>query len=306
MLSFNILLLYSNKTTFELNLQQKAKSWIEKKFLIVIRRKEDFSVITSISITKARIGLLLVFFLMICFSISLILSKTLLSQWFDPTYVESENTAKIFALSETLDSLLMEVEAKDNYVRNIKRIISGDDMEDTVSEKEKTLPLETNRGEIDLYKSSEATKSIIEEFESMPLEENSFVTITSSSFSDAYFFPPLKGVVTGGFQPDENHFGVDIVSEEDEPVKSIADGTVVFASWTLETGYVVTVQHSNELVSIYKHNAVLLKKLGDPVRGGEIISIIGNTGEQTTGQHLHIELWYKGNPLNPQEFIKFD
>jgi murein DD-endopeptidase MepM/ murein hydrolase activator NlpD len=289
-----------------LNLQQRAKSWIEKKFLFVIRRKEDFSVITSFSITKVRVGLLLILLLMICFGISLILAKTVLSQWFDPAYTESENTARLYALSETVDSLLMEVEAKDTYVQNIQRIIEGNEVTDTVNKVDPALPLKVDRQEIDLYKTSEATKSIIEEFESKPLDENSFTGITSTSFSDAYFFPPIKGVVTGGFEPSKSHFGVDIVSAENEPVKSIADGTVVFASWTLETGYVVTVQHSNELISIYKHNSVLLKNLGDPVRGGEIISIIGNTGEQTTGQHLHIELWYKGNPLNPQEFITFD
>ena len=243
---------------------------------------------------------------MVCFSISLIASKTILSRWFDPGYIETENTARIFALTETLDSLLLEVEAKDNYVRNIRRIISGDESEDALAPTDTSVSLEVNRQNIDLYKSSEATQSIIEEFRSKPLDETSFVSISSSSFSDAYFFPPLKGVVTGSFEPSQSHFGVDIVSAENEPVKSIADGTVVLASWTLETGYVITVQHSNELISIYKHNSVLLKKLGDPVRGGEIISIIGNTGEQTTGQHLHIELWYKGNPLNPQEFITFD
>jgi murein DD-endopeptidase MepM/ murein hydrolase activator NlpD len=289
-----------------LNFQQRIRSWINKKFLFVIRRKEDFSVITSFTITKVKVGLLLIFLLMVCFSISLIASKTILSRWFDPGYIETENTARIFALTETLDSLLLEVEAKDNYVRNIRRIISGDESEDALAPTDTSVSLEVNRQNIDLYKSSEATQSIIEEFRSKPLDETSFVSISSSSFSDAYFFPPLKGVVTGSFEPSQSHFGVDIVSAENEPVKSIADGTVVLASWTLETGYVITVQHSNELISIYKHNSVLLKKLGDPVRGGEIISIIGNTGEQTTGQHLHIELWYKGNPLNPQEFITFD
>lgn len=279
-------------------------NWIEKKFLFVIRRKEDFSVITSFSITKVSLGLLLILFLMVCFTISLILAKTLLSQWFDPAYTETENTLKIYALSETVDSLLMEVQAKDTYLQNIKGIIAGEDLVDT--RPDTAVPLEVNRAEIDLYKTSEATRQIIEEFESLPLDESSFMGITSSSFSDAYFFPPLKGVVTGGFDPAKNHFGVDVVSAENEPVKSIADGTVVFASWTLETGYVVTIQHSNELISIYKHNSVLLKNLGDLVKGGEIVSIIGNTGEQTTGQHLHMELWYKGNPLNPQEFITFD
>lgn len=289
-----------------MNFQQRIRSWIDKKFLFVIRRKEDFSVITSFTITKVRVGLLLVLLLMVCFSISLIASKTVLSRWFDPGYIETENTARIFALTETLDSLLVEVEAKDNYVKNIKRIIAGEDSDHEPGQPDTAAPLEVNRQQIDLYKSSEATQSIIEEFRSKPLEESSFVSISSSSFSDAYFFPPLKGVVTGGFEPSQSHFGVDIVSAENEPVKSIADGTVILASWTLETGYVISVQHSNELISIYKHNSVLLKKLGDPVRGGEIISIIGNTGEQTTGQHLHLELWYKGNPLNPQEFITFD
>ena len=289
-----------------MNFQQRIRSWIDKKFLFVIRRKEDFSVITSFTITKVRVGLLLVFLLMVCFSISLVASKTFLSRWFDPGYIETENTAKIFALTETLDSLLLEVEAKDNYVRNIKRIIAGEDADHIATQADTSGPLEVNRQSIDLYKSSEATQSIIEEFRSKPLDETSFVSISGTSFSDAYFFPPLKGVVTGSFEPSQSHFGVDIVSAENEPVKSIADGTVILASWTLETGYVITVQHSNELISIYKHNSVLLKKLGDPVRGGEIISIIGNTGEQTTGQHLHIELWYKGNPLNPQEFITFD
>ncbi|MEX2593500.1 MAG: M23 family metallopeptidase [Anditalea sp.] len=289
-----------------MNIQQKAKNWIEKKFLFVIRRKEDFSVITSFSITKVRIGLLLLFLFMTCFAVSLVLSKTLLSRWFDPVYIETENMARIYALSQTVDSLLLEVEAKDRYVMNIQRIIAGEEVEETIEEADTAVSLEVKRGEIDLYKTSQATKDIIEEFESRPVDEKSFVTITSRSFSDAYFFPPLKGVVTGGFEPAKSHFGVDIVSAENEPVKSIADGTVIFASWTLETGYVISVQHSNELISIYKHNSVLLKNLGDPVKGGEIVSIIGNTGEQTTGQHLHIELWYKGNPLNPQEFITFD
>ena len=251
------------------------------------------------------IGLLLTILLTVCFVTSLFLSKTLLSRWFDPAYAESENTEKIFVLTEMMDSLLVEVEARDRYVKNIQRIIAGD-VEESTEQTDTTVPLEVNRDEIDLYKSSEATRSIVQEFESRPLDETSFVSIASSSFSDAYFFPPLKGVVTGSFEPSRNHFGVDIVSGENEPVKSIADGVVVFASWTLETGYVVALQHSNELISIYKHNSVLLKNIGDPVKGGEIVSIIGNTGEQTTGQHLHMELWYKGNPLNPQEFITFD
>src|SRR5690606_39742746 len=98
---------------------------------------------------------------MTCFSISLIASKTLLSRWFDPGYIETENTARIFALTEALDSLLLEVEAKDNYVKNIQRIIAGDETDDALTQGDTSVPLEVNRQGIDLYKSSEATKTII-------------------------------------------------------------------------------------------------------------------------------------------------
>lgn len=289
-----------------MSLKQKLNDWIETKFLFVIRREEDFSVITSISITKIRIALLLFLLLITSFGISLVLSKSLLARWFDPAYIESENTARIYQLSEVVDSLILEVQAKDRYVKNIQQIISGGQIpEDTLLESEPSQ-LEVNRTEIDLYKYSDATLSVISEFESMPLDESSFGRISNSAFADTYFFPPLKGVVVSGYTPSNNHFGVDIVAAENEPIKAIAEGTVIFASWTLETGYVVGIQHSNELISIYKHNSVILKSVGDAVRGGEIVAIIGNTGELTTGQHLHLELWYKGNPLNPQEFITFD
>jgi len=288
-----------------LSLKQKINDWIETRFLIVIRKEEDFSVITSFNITKIRVGLLLVLVFMTCFLISLFLSKSLLARWFDPVYIETENMVKIHALSETIDSLILEVDAKDQYVKNIQSVISGEFENDKPIRPDTANKL-VNRGEIDLYKSSDATKQIIGEFESLPLEETSFGRISSGSFSDNYFFPPVKGVVTSGFSASQNHFGVDVVAAENEPVKAIADGTVIFSSWTLETGYVVAVQHSNELISIYKHNSVILKSIGDPIRGGEILSIIGNTGEQTTGQHLHLELWYRGNPLDPREFITFD
>lgn len=239
------------------------------------------------------------------------MSKTILASWFDPGYQESENMKKIFALSQTVDSLMVESEAKDKYIKNIQQIIAGEYVSDSSivatddSVNQNNASFSTPKEE-DLFKKGEASKEVIDEFEAMPPGERSFERISSSSFTETYFFSPLKGVVTSSFDLTEDHFGVDLVSEENEPVKSVADGTVIIASWTLETGYVIGIQHSNELISIYKHNSVLLKSVGEPVSGGEVISVVGNTGEQTTGQHLHFELWYKGNPLNPQEFITFD
>lgn len=126
-----------------------------------------------------------------------------------------------------------------------------------------------------------------------------------SGISNFFFFSPLKGIVSENFKANEQHYGVDIVGPENEAVKATLDGTVVLATWSSETGYTISVQHSNNLISVYKHNSVLLKKVGDYVKAGEAIAIIGNSGEQTTGPHLHFELWYNGNAINPQDYMVF-
>jgi murein DD-endopeptidase MepM/ murein hydrolase activator NlpD len=123
--------------------------------------------------------------------------------------------------------------------------------------------------------------------------------------SKLHFFSPIKGLVTNSFNAIQNHYGTDIVGAPNEVVKATLGGTVVMATWTLETGYVIEIQHDNNLISVYKHNAELLKRVGDHIRVGDPIAIMGNSGELTTGPHLHFELWYKGTPLNPEDYISF-
>ena len=285
----------------------KLRNWLTEKYLIVIRKKQDFSVMGSFNVSFARAIILGVLSLSVIFFISLVLTRTILRQWFDPVYMETENTAKILMLSDIVDSLSIAVSQKDAYLANIQGIITGNEDLDlkTLAEKDQIISKPDSPGQ-SVFEPSEATLSILGEFGSAPLEISNPVGISTGSFAEIFFFTPIKGVLTSVFAPQEDHYGVDIVAKENEPVKAIADGTVILASWTLDTGYIISVQHSNELISIYKHNSVILKKVGDLVRAGEIISIIGNTGELTTGQHLHFELWYKGTPLNPQEFITFD
>lgn len=135
---------------------------------------------------------------------------------------------------------------------------------------------------------------------------NFSISEESQSLAYFHFFKPITGIVSKEFKMDEGHYGIDVVAEEDAGVKSTLNGKVVFAAWTAETGHVVAIQHSNELISIYKHNSVLLKKEGDIVKAGEVIAIVGNSGKFTTGPHLHFELWFKGSPLNPTEVINFE
>ncbi len=272
----------------------------------MIRKEQDFSVITSINVTSGKILAVVLLAFILTFGFSLFLSKTLLKAWFDPFYKDSENTAFLLQMTETVDSLRMEVLKKDNYVKNIQKIIDGeatyleDYKEDDVDE-----PMPKRNPEM-TFEPSDATLSILQEMRGTPLEVGMALPVETGFLKEVYFFPPIKGLVTATFDPKKDHFGIDIVAKENEPVKVIADGMVIFSSWTLGTGYVVAVQHSDEIISIYKHNSVILKSIGEAIKGGEIISIIGNTGELTTGPHLHFEIWYKGSPLNPQDFISFD
>ena len=119
-------------------------------------------------------------------------------------------------------------------------------------------------------------------------------------------FAPVSGTMSQDYDPDIKHYAVDIVAPRDTPVKAVANGTVVFAEWTAETGYVIILEHEEGLLSVYKHNGSLHKQQGDVVRVGEVIASVGNTGEFTTGDHLHFELWHNGTPVNPLDYIDFN
>ena len=122
---------------------------------------------------------------------------------------------------------------------------------------------------------------------------------------ETLLLPPALGPISQEFNPEEGHYAVDIVLEENTPIKAISDGRVIFAEWTAQTGYVIILEHSKGILSVYKHNASLSKEQGDVVQGGEVIALAGNTGELTTGYHLHFELWVEGYPMDPKNFFNF-
>jgi murein DD-endopeptidase MepM/ murein hydrolase activator NlpD len=201
-----------------------------------------------------------------------------------------------------LDSLEMELNRRDRYFDNMRAIISG--------EEPNNYDNKADTGE--RYESITFTRSSEDSIIRQLFEEESEYDLSVfnrrgkiGSISQLHFFPPVKGIVTNSFQATKSHYGTDIVSGADEAVKSTLDGTVTMATWTLETGWVIQVQHSNNLISVYKHNAELLKRAGDYVKAGEPIAIIGNSGELTTGPHLHFELWHNGVALNPEDYILF-
>jgi len=240
---------------------------------------------------------------MVFMIISLMLVKTLLAQWFDPEHAELEANKRLIMLSSAVDSLAYEVDLKDQFIDNLSMIIKGDDTLE-LAEEVSGQRLSTLNTEIDLDNLPPIDSQFRKEFEQgeVLLDLDSY---GSGELQEFFLFSPISGIVLSPYNVRSEHYGVDVVSKKNEPVKCVADGTVIFSDWTQESGYVISVQHKGNLISVYKHNSALLKKVGNFVNAGDIISIIGNTGELTSGPHLHFELWYNGNPVNPEEFVSF-
>jgi murein DD-endopeptidase MepM/ murein hydrolase activator NlpD len=219
-----------------------------------------------------------------------------------PGYADVGMRRQLVNLSLKADSLEEVLTQKNLFTDNLNNVLRGniktDSAENRPDKSKEYSKVKTNASinELALQKSTEAQDQYSLAYGT---ESN------KSGISNFFFFTPIKGFISASFKTSEQHFGVDIVGPENEAIKTTLDGTVIMAAWSSETGYVITVQHSNNLISVYKHNSVLLKKAGDYVKAGEPIAIIGNSGEQTTGPHLHFELWYNGNPINPQDYMVF-
>lgn len=288
--------------------KKTLSTWLTTRYLLIIRSEENFAEKKTISFNRARILLLLIGSLLVFMLVSLLLVSTLLKQWFDPRFAEMRANREVLQMSERVDSLIYEVDKKDAFIANIKNILSGKDgeyQENQISQvqvpgQEEVADLPNSREEVHTEIDSQFRKEFEKDGYEL-LEDRGSLNL---DLANMYFFSPIEnGYLSSGFDPRGDHFGIDIVSKKDEPVKCVAEGTVIFSSWTMDAGYVVAVQHKDNIISVYKHNSDLLKSVGNFVSAGEIISIIGNTGELTTGPHLHFELWYNGNPIDPADFI---
>ncbi|MDQ1296588.1 MAG: family metallopeptidase, partial [Bacteroidota bacterium] len=223
---------------------------------------------------------------------------------FIPGYPDVTIRRNILISAIRLDSLDRELALRDKYFANLNAIISGKTPTDFYSVQDTTGNYKAISFNNIPEDSELRAKVENEEKYNLTLGPSSPESVTS--LAGLHFFPPVKGIISGRFDMRTKHFGTDIVTKPKSPVSAALDGTVIFTGWTMETGFVIELQHPNNIVSVYKHNANLLKETGDLVRAGEPISIVGDSGEMyTSGPHLHFEIWYKGSPLDPEKHILF-
>lgn len=204
-----------------------------------------------------------------------------------------------------IDSLETEILQYDSYLNNVKNILQGNQPSDTfeVNKIYQDTVANISKSEFNSSKLDSIIRAQLEETETGAINPQS--KQIKESIKNIHFTMPLRGIVSNEFNPKKSHYGIDIVPGNDETISATLSGTVILATWSVETGYIIGIQHNFNFVSFYKHNSVLLKKVGDRVKSGESIAIVGNSGENTTGPHLHFELWHNGTPVNPRDYISF-
>lgn len=226
-----------------------------------------------------------------------------------PGYGSASAHPEMVKIYRELDSLENLAEAQELYNQGFKRMLTADvEYAPSGPPSKKTAedhrPVE--RSEEDARLRNEVEVAQIRQVTGDAQSGNPVnISPRETPLEQLYFASPIGGSVVSTFNPDKKHLGVDIVAPKNTPVKTVMDGWVISSDWTLETGNTIAIQHTNNIVTFYKHNSVLLKKTGSYVRAGEAIAIIGNTGELTDGPHLHFELWHQGKPVNPTDFINF-
>ena len=217
-----------------------------------------------------------------------------------PGYMNSEVRSQIVGNALRVDSLQQVLNRQNLYIMNIQDIFSGNIPVDSVQ----TLDSLTTVRKDTLMERTKREEEFRRQYEET--EKYNLTSITSQpDVTGLILYRPTRGMVSDRFDAKKKHYGTDIAANPNESVLATMDGTVILSTYTAETGYLIGVQHSQDLISVYKHCGSLLKKEGDRVKGGEAIALVGNSGTFSTGPHLHFELWYKGHPVNPEKYIVF-
>jgi len=284
---------------------KKPKKKFTKKLLhkyrMIILNEDTFEERFSFRLTRLNVfvvaGLSVIFLIA---ATTVLIAFTPIREYI-PGYSSAQLKENATNLAYTSDSLQNVIRLNDQYLNSIKNALTGEldldklDRDSLLSEPISDVEYE----EINRIKADSLLR------EEVAQEDKYNILPTATDNINFSLFPPVKGSISETYSIEDKHFAVDIVTTRNSPIKSVADGRVVFAEWTAETGYVIIIEHSYGLLSVYKHNASITKSQGDMVRGGEVLATAGNTGELTTGPHLHFELWNEGNPVDPSEYIDF-
>jgi murein DD-endopeptidase MepM/ murein hydrolase activator NlpD len=280
---------------------KKIKKKLLHKYRLVVLNEETFEERFSFKLNRLNVFVFSVLLSLFLIGITtLIIAFTPLREYI-PGYSSTSLRKKATALSFKADSLQQIIIINEKYLSSVRKVLSGDIKsvdfnKDSIIEAAK---IEASQVNLQASKGDSLLREKV-------AREDKYNPLLGEETLGLVFFAPVKGSVTEKYNPQNKHYAIDIVTVKNAPVKAAANGTVIFADWTSNTGNVIILKHANNTLTVYKHNASLSKQQGEMVKGGEVIATVGNTGALTTGPHLHFELWRNGYPVNPQDFIDFD
>lgn len=287
--------------------EKQQKQWVKRlknRYRMVIMNEDTFEEKASFNLRPLNVfvagGLGIILLITLT---TFIIAFTPLREYI-PGYADVQSRRQVVRLVQQADSLERSLNARDLYLANLRMIINGKLPEDSIIEQPE------NAERYDTIK--ELARSVQDSLLRLDIESQDPFSLSASddaslgnSIRSFLFFSPVKGTVTNRFDAIKKHYGIDITAAVNEPIKATLDGTVILSNFTAETGWVIGIQHSNNLFSFYKHNSALLKKSGQFVKAGDAIAVIGNSGEMSSGPHLHFELWFNGSALDPAKYIAF-
>lgn len=301
--------------------EQKTRSQLLRERLnntyrLVVMNDETFEEVRSLKLTLLNVYVLVSSILVVvAVAVFLMIAYTPLKQYL-PGYGDVVEKEELAILYQAIDGLELELAAQKVYADTFRSLLMG--QYQSVEEAQEQLDsievhdhnhshgeaeeVTLSAEEIQLRRELEldAIGQTARQGQGMPTAGSQVVPL-----EQMFFVPPIQGEISGQFEPEKKHNGVDIIAPKGTAVKSTMDGHVILSDFTYDTGYTIGIQHKNGVVSFYKHNSELLKEIGSYVKAGEAVAIIGNTGHQTTGPHLHFELWYNGVPVNCTQYIRF-
>ena len=280
---------------------KRLKRKLLDKYRLVVLNEDTFEERISLKLTRLNVFVLVSLSAILLVLATLILIAFTPLREYIPGYSSTALKKQATELTFTADSLQQIINMNDKYFESIKKVLQGDVSKVDFNKDSIIQAVKLEVNEVDLRPNQE--DSILRE--KVDKEDKYNLFESAKSGTNFVLFPPVNGTISEPYNLKERHYAVDLVVAKNTPIKATADGSVIFAEWTVETGYVIILEHSQGLLSVYKHNASLTKTQGDLVKAGEVIATSGNTGDYTTGPHLHFELWNNGYPINPTNFIDF-
>ncbi|WP_373018105.1 M23 family metallopeptidase, partial [Muriicola sp.] len=272
--------------------RKEIKRKLLHKYRLVILNESTFEEKISFKLSRLNVFITGTLFIIVLIALTTLLIAFTPLREYIPGYSSTRLKKQATELTYRTDSLVNVLEYTNRYLQNIRMVLRGDVENNEINRDSLFEQFKIDPSTVDLTPIRE--DSILRA--QVALEDKYNLFQRNVNGRSPVLFSPVSGVVSHDYDPKKKHFAVDIVAEKDAPVKAVANGTVIFSEWTVETGYVIIMEHEEGLISVYKHNGSISKAQGDIVKAGEVIASVGNTGELTTGPHLHFELWNNGSP----------